>query len=233
MVEHERRHFPGKHALEFGFEGGTDARRNAYVAYLETAVNDPESYIDHGGAGTVHALGSGRICIKLMKERGDENMVDAYGQEIQYNLGNSVRTEAWFFEELSDFQVGGVRSPALVEYLEGPKYAAIVMEKLEATNLQHALNGTAPFPSSFDPIDFFDHLESYVYELHDTKNLLHGDLEARNIMIDIKTGNPRVIDFGRSMNLVGMSDERRNRLQRAEVAKMGEIRAKVLDQLKR
>ncbi len=232
LVEQERRHFPGKHALEFGFESGADARRSAYIEHLERAVNDPKNYIDRGGAGEVHALGSGKACIKLMKERGDENLVDAYGQEIHYNLGNSARAEAWFFEELSDFEVEGVRSPALVEYLEGPEYAAIVMERLEAVNLQHALNGTAPFPPNFNLDDFFERLEAYIYELHDTKHILHGDLEPRNVMIDLKTGHPRLIDFGRSINLLVMPEEKGQRLQRAEESKVEEIYAKVLDRIK-
>jgi serine/threonine protein kinase len=232
LVEHERKHFPGKHALEFGFEDGLDDRRREYIACLERAVNNPKNYIDSGGAGEVHTLGPGRICIKLMKERGDEILVDAYGQEIHYDLGNTPRTEAWFIEELSDFEVEGVRSPALVEYLEGPKYAAIVMERLEAINLQHVLNGTTLLPPNFEPEDFFERLESYIYELHDTKSLLHGDLEPRNVMIDLRTGNPRIIDFGRSMNLAVMSEEKRQRLQRAEELKMEGIRTKVLNRLK-
>ena len=34
--------------------------------------------------------------------------------------------------------------------------------------------------------------------MHDETGIVHGDLFARNIMVDKETGNPRVIDFGRS-----------------------------------
>lgn len=227
LVEHERKHFPGKHALEFGFEDGPSSRRSEYIKFLERAVNDEGNYIDKGGAGEVYSLANGRICIKLMQEREHADFVDDFGQEMKYNLGNSVMAEAWFNERLSDFEVEGVRSPALVEYLEGPKYAAIVMERLNAVNLQHVLNGTASLPPGFDAEDFLERLESYIYELHDTQDVLHGDLEPRNIMIDIQTGNPRVIDFGRSKYLAKLPKEERARLEKSEREKREEIEKKL------
>lgn len=232
LVEHERHHFPGKHALEFGFDGSPDARQNTYIQYLEREVNTPENYIDHGGAGEVFALGEGKVCIKLMPERNPEDMVDATGQMMHYDLGNSVRTEAWFLEELSDFKVERVRSPALVEYMEGPKYAAIVMERLDAINLQHVLNGTAKLPPHFDPEDFLDRLESYIYELHDTKQILHGDLYPRNIMIDMKTGEPRVIDFGRAKYMPALPKETRQRAESNEREKFEKIRETLTNWIK-
>lgn len=227
LVEHGRRHFPGKHALEFGFEGRMNDRQIQYVSYLEQQVNDPENYIDKGGAGEVYALGEGKICIKLMPDRNPDDMVDATGQMMHYDLGNSVRTEAWFLEELSDFRVEGVRSPALVEYLEGPEYTAIVMERLNAINLQHVLNGTESFPEAFDLEDFFDRLESYIYELHDSKQMLHGDLEPRNVMIDTKTGEPRIIDFGRAKYIPALPAEKRQTAEREERKKFEHIREQV------
>jgi serine/threonine protein kinase len=227
LVEHGRKHFPGKHALEFGFEGRVSDRQSQYVKYLEQQVNNPENYIDEGGAGKVYALGEGKVCIKLMPERNPEDMVDAAGQLMHYDLGNSVRTEAWFLEELSGFRVEGVRSPSLVEYLEGPEYAAIVMEQLDAINLQHVLNRTEEFPETFDLEDFFDRLESYIYELHDSRQMLHGDLEPRNVMIDRKTGEPRIIDFGRAKYLPALPEEQRSTAEQKERKKFENIREKV------
>jgi len=232
LVEHGRRHFPGRHALEFGFDRTLDERQSQYVKYLEQEVNNPEKYIDEGGAGKVYAVGEGKICIKLMPERTTQDMVDANGQIMHYNLGNSVRTEAWFLEELSDFQVDGVRSPSLVEYLEGPEYAAIVMERLDAVNLQHILNRTERFPETFSLEDFLDQLESYVYELHDSKQILHGDLEPRNVMIDRKTGEPRIIDFGRAMYIPALPQEKRQIVEREERGKFEAIRTRVTNFVK-
>lgn len=232
FVEHGRRHFPGKHALEFGFEGGSSDRQSQYVKYLEQEVNNPEKYIDKGGAGEVYELGEGKICIKLMPERNPEDMVDATGQLMHYDLGNSVRTEAWFLEELSDFHIEGVRSPSLVEYLEGPEYAAIVMERLEAINLQHVLNGTEQFPETFQAEDFFDRLESYIYELHDSKQILHGDLEPRNVMIDKKTGEPRIIDFGRAKYIPALPEEQQSTQEQKERKKFENIRKQVTEFIK-
>jgi hypothetical protein len=108
LVEHERKHYPGKHALEFGFEDGSDPRRIEYIKFLERTVNDEGNFIDKGGAGEVYSLASGKVCIKLMKEREHADFVDDFGQEMKYNLGNSVMAEAWFNERLSDFEVEGV-----------------------------------------------------------------------------------------------------------------------------
>lgn len=224
IVEGERRHFLAKHTLDFFAEGSESPRFKEYLRLLEQTVNNRDNYIDKGGAGEVYAVGKGQVCIKLMPERRRKDMVDAYDQPIEYNLGNSVKTEAWFLEELSDFKVEEVRTPALVEYLEGNQYTAIVMERLEALNLQHILNGTEELPENFDLDDFFDRVEDYIYALHDEKNIAHGDLEPRNIMLDLKTGHPRIIDFGRSRFLGMLKPEERHRLEAQEIKMIDKVR---------
>ncbi len=139
-----------------------------------------------------HFGGSG-VCIKVAKQRHFDE------KAYLYNLGNTVLEEARILAHLCDLEVEGVRAPDFVEYIPGTRYGIIIMKELDAVNLQHVLNGSATLPESYKQEDFFMALESYIDEMHYEKNIVHGDLFARNIMIDRNDGLPRVIDFGRAL----------------------------------
>jgi thiamine kinase-like enzyme len=176
----EMTHHPGHHLVDFFSERlDTDGRWQQYTDFIEKAVNNEANFIDKGGAGRVYEFGPKSICIKLMEERHHSQ------QSEMFQLGNSVASEAWFLDRLSDFCVEGVRTPVFVEYFEGARKTGIAMEKLDAVNLQHVINGSEPLPENFDMDDFFDRLEAYIYEMHDRMMICHGDLEPRNIMIDL------------------------------------------------
>lgn len=115
-----------------------------------------------------------------------------------YDLGNSPEEEAIIQNMLNDFEVEGVFVPTIRAEYHGRESSAIIMEKLDAVNLQLALIGEEEMPASFSLDDFSDRLEKYVSAMHQKKGIVHKDLEARNVMVDRKTGFPRVIDFGRS-----------------------------------
>ncbi len=175
------------------------ARRT--LAELLHIKSDPARYIDEGGAATVHHI-SDSICMKVLHDRH----TSAYSG--LFNLGNSIEQEAYFLETLSDFGVGNTRSPRYVGQIVSTVRGEpniLLMEKLDAVNLQHVMNGTAILPKSFSAKIFFDELDRYIVALHTIHKIVHLDLEARNVMIDRETGMPRVIDFGRSRSIASLS----------------------------
>ena len=186
---------------------------------IKDEVTNTERYLGHGGAGKVFDLGN-NVCIKMMRNRhADPN------REL-YNLGNSVSVEAEIQNRLRDFEVQGVFVPHIVGYYAGKESAAIVMERLEAVNLQEIINKKAELPENFNLDAFFDGLYAYVEEMHDKFKIVHNDLEARNVMVDQKTGQARVIDFGRSIVLTDKGNEN-ERLKDKDFEKIDTIFSKL------
>lgn len=157
-----------------------------------------EYFIDEGGAGRVFELPV-ELCMKLVEDRHNNP-----NREL-YDLGNSAQAEMRFQEKLANTKYSGkTRVPKVVGVLadiDAKHRSAIVMERLRAINLQHIINGDAEFPPNFDLDSFFIELEEFVEHMHSVEKVAHKDLYARNIMVDVETGDPRIIDFGRSKSL--------------------------------
>ena len=163
-----------------------------FRAMLQEKVDDPTCYIDKGGAGTVHALGNTGMCVKVSIERRQKP-----GGPV-YNLGNSASVEAEYQRRAAELVLPeGARTPKLFSVREGQPHSIILMEQLDAINLQHIFNRAREFPKEFNDDRFMSALEQYVNAMHKI-GIYHGDLYARNVMVDRKTGLPRVIDFGRA-----------------------------------
>lgn len=165
----------------------------AWFDYLQDILDDPDSYLDHGGAAVVFTVNE-TICIKMIINRHDTDNAS------MFNLGNTAEAEMRFQESMSSIEVAGVRCPKPILYLHGKKHHGIIMEKVDAVNLQKCINKEQEFPELFNAEEFCFDLEEYIYEMNDTHNLAHGDLYPRNVMIDKKTGKPIVIDFGRAQS---------------------------------
>lgn len=171
--------------------------RDEAIAKLREFESE-ENFIDEGGAGKVYQLPGG-LCMKVLIER--HLLPDSH----KYNLGNTVEAETVFQEQMARTSYEGkTRVPKTVAFLSGTypiERSAIVMEKLDAVNLQHVINGQAELPENFNIGDFFDDLAEFITHMHTVEKIAHMDLYARNIMIDTETGEPRMIDFGRSVKL--------------------------------
>ena len=201
--------------LEFDAEFHPDQRLRQIAKSIRDFVNDPENYMDKGGAGSVYTLGEDAgVCVKIIKNRHGR------ASSEQYDLGNSIRDEAMFLRKLSDFSVKGVRSPEYISALTGGQYGALIMEKLDAINLQHIINGEAEPPAGFNPVAFFDDVDTYITALHDEKGVCHMDLEPRNLMVDRSTGKPYIIDFGRSVSTQGLSPQERRKREDDDLDKL-------------
>ena len=181
---------------------------------LQEIKDDPSSFIDEGGAATVHNLPGDQYCIKVLHSRHNS----PYATRLQ--LGNTVEQESSLLERLNEFSFRGVRTPYYVGRFENATkdgFNAIIMERLTAVNFQHVLNGSAPMPKTFNKDVFFDSLEAYMDALHSFQHIAHLDLEPRNIMIDAETGLPRVIDLGRARSLAGLEKQERARFEKKDL----------------
>jgi tRNA A-37 threonylcarbamoyl transferase component Bud32 len=181
-----------------------------YADMVQQFINNPKFYIDRGGVGEVFALGTTGFCVKLIKDRHNKN------DTIKYDLGNTIEQEGKFLKHMIGLEVKGARSPYYFDVLKGEGYGALIMEQLSAVNLQKVITGEAELPDNFSFDTFFSSLESYVDKMHETRGVTHGDLFARNIMIDSTTALPYLIDFGRAHDLRKVTDFKRESLIQAD-----------------
>jgi|AntRauTorckE6833_2_1112554.scaffolds.fasta_scaffold00144_5 serine/threonine protein kinase len=79
------------------------------------------------------------------------------------------------------------------------------MERLNAVSVEDILDYKEELPEKFNFEDFFKKLKRGLTKLHE-ENLHHRDLRPGNVMIDLETGDPYLIDFGRSINTIGDED---------------------------
>jgi RIO-like serine/threonine protein kinase len=171
-------------------EAERERREKEYVAFIEDKIARPENYI----AGTVYKL-SDEVCVKIIPDDQVRSDVAVYNPE------NNPKREATIMESLSDLSVEGVRSPVFLDYYAQRNefneiYHAIIMEKLDAVNLQYIVNGIEDIPHGLYAKELFTKLEHYLDALHE-KGIYHGEFELCNIMVGSQ-GEPYVIDFGRA-----------------------------------
>jgi serine/threonine protein kinase len=177
-------------------------RETAIARLLE--FEQEEFFIDKGGAAKVYELPAG-YCLKVINDCHEEE------KQGMFLPGNTPHKEAMIQQQMSQtLFTGSTRTPAMFGVLSADKLGdtnAIIMERLNAVNLLHVINGTAEVPDGFDIQTFFKDLEAYTQHMHTHEKIVHMDLYARNIMIDNETAMPRVIDFGRAVRTTDTTPE--------------------------
>jgi len=191
-----------------------------YVKKMEEVLNNADNYVNHGASGVVYSFGKTGFCTKLMRDR-------SIPRPSYYKKTNTALEEFMFMKRLQGFESEGVRIPGLVEIMEGKTYQAILMEQLDAVNLQEIINGRKPVPEKFELDHFFDSLDGFIQDMHSEKDILHNDLEFRNIMVDNETGTPYLVDFGMAEDLSRYDNLTRARKEDKEWRRIDNLRERV------
>lgn len=158
-----------------------------WAVILEKIRKSIEGVKDMVGSGNVAEvypeIKVPRICYKIVKNY------------IEYSLGNNLDEEAQFLADLSAWNVQGVRvSKPFYSIMERGLHV-LAMEKLDAVSWEDVFERKAKLPKTFQPETFFVDLQAFLDKMH-AAGIHHHDLHEGNVMIDLKTGKPRIIDFG-------------------------------------
>lgn len=160
------------------------------------SLQNEENFLGKGGKARVYSFESPdgeskRICIKIMKHTKSVYHIASRGNDPLEEFRIQSKLASLNTDELTKF-------PRPLQLLECKNdFYALVMEELPASNLQNVLLGIDTLPESFDVEKCMHVLYKYVDEMHEN-GITHNDLEARNVMLDKQTGDPYIIDFGRS-----------------------------------
>ena len=153
-------------------------------------------------------LGEGQSAIVYRDPLPDKKVAFKLVNQLT-GVDNDLDVEAGFLEELENFHEK-VTVPAphvIVQHrsvleIDGKKQIqnkrVLLMEEIVGTTLRDLSINKDKLPVDFSIETFFDDLEDFIKKMNTEKNIHHRDLHSGNIMIDYATGNPVVIDFGRS-----------------------------------
>lgn len=187
---------------------------------IQETVENPDAYIDEGGAAKVFELDS-LVCAKVFRPKDNDP-----------KPGNRASVEASFLDRARAANLPEIRVPRCIGHIEpreGRHAGVVLMERLPAVSLQRVINGEYPsIKSGIDVTLLGNAIEDAVYELHQI-GILHNDIEPRNIMIDARAdhaGMFYLIDFGQASNVSRDESESRRELHRS-LAHVESLRSKL------
>jgi serine/threonine protein kinase len=163
---------------------------------IEKLLEEIKNKLGEGATAEVYFLDSNEeICLKILKP----------AKELPYHV--PLEQEMNFLSQLQniDEEVRVPKPYLTADYSENGDENAIrflLMEKLNALSIRDILEGKGELPAGFSIATFKEKISNFLEKMHE-KNIYHRDLHGGNIMIDNKTGDLYVIDFGASVKGFG------------------------------
>lgn len=173
----------------------------------EELLISQKNKIGQGQTAEIHFVDiNERHCLKIISRHEHYGTVILSREGLPLQKFHSLPVEAQFLDELQGLD-GDVRVPKPYytvvreatdeddKTLEKSELGILCMERLNAVSIRNILEDGVDIPEKFDIENFFEKLICFLDKMH-LKGIHHRDLHEGNIMVNIETGNPFVIDFG-------------------------------------
>ncbi len=144
-----------------------------------------------------HLLGEGKTAKVVTSQINSETCLKIITNPEKYKEGNNVKVEAELLETAIKANKTNVIIPKPYYYKMSKKTQMYAMQRLNAVSLKEVMEGEKELPENFEQKKFFGELAEFLKNIH-KEGTYHRDFHSGNIMIDLETGNPCVIDFGLS-----------------------------------
>jgi len=169
---------------EEDFKNNNPSESSAIVERIKKKINDPKNSLGKGNVAEVFMLGELYCCkyIYNLKLHSKQNDIS---DEI------SIQNDAAKIDPSGPVRVP---MPHYKRIVNG--HPVFVMERINGLTLREAVEKNE-LPDNFDPESFFKSLADFIKKMND-QGIHHRDIHPGNVMIDWKTGNPVIIDFGLS-----------------------------------
>ncbi len=135
------------------------------------------------------------VCVKVLKKNRE--------------LINDIDQEFEFQQKINEL---GINTPKNLLAIEDKttKQQYLIMERINGYSLKDLSEGKSKKATKDlqnNAIDFFQQLESDINKLNN-ENIYHRDLHSGNVMFDVITKKPVIIDFGHAMQAYGGDEDK-------------------------
>lgn len=181
-------------------EKAEQAAREYNEQILRTVLESPEFCIGEGTSADVYFIPDApNLCIKVIsRNKTSKNHEAGLIQILPHTSVEECRLTALAASTSTHVRVP---KPLFIFEVESPETNDILdiicMQKMDAVTVDEVLSEAKPLPEAFNLESFSEKLELFLNDIHEAR-LYHQDLHGGNVMIDNKTGEPCVIDFGAS-----------------------------------
>jgi serine/threonine protein kinase len=154
-----------------------------------------EGYLGKGQTAEVYLVGKlKKRAVKVMNSRtrvtGNPSVAFTNTLHEESRLTDLVRNR------FASDNISVPKQFVSIDYEDGETRGSIlIMEGIKGISIQEALDHPEKLPRTFDKESFCESLRDFVEKMN-AAGIFHRDLHTENIMVDLETGKPWIIDFG-------------------------------------